>query len=137
MEELRRETTETANSEEMDAPILVTETAARMLQRIRGENGIDESIPLRVFLAGMACSGPQFGLGFDENARAGDQEFTAAGIRLIVDPQSLEYLSGATVDYVKLEGREGFRIHNPDLVMGCGGAEPSAGSGVSGCPGCG
>jgi iron-sulfur cluster assembly protein len=85
----------------------------------------------------MACSGPQFGLGFDENIREGDQQFDSAGIRLIVDPHSLEYLRGATVEYVKLDGSEGFRIHNPEFMMGCGDADPSGGAAGSGCPGCG
>lgn len=134
MEEIKQDTRESARAQDLEGPVLITASAARMLQKIRRDNEIDEAIPLRIFLAGVACSGPQFGLGFDENSRQGDQEFASAGIQLIVDPHSLQYLSGATVEYVKANGREGFRIHNPELMMGCGDTDPGAGGG---CPGCG
>lgn len=117
--------------------LTISEAACRMLLEIRRQKEIDEAVPLRIFVAGMACSGPQFGLGFDERELEGDIRFDLEGIRMVVDPHTIELLSEASIDYVQVNGRSGFRIHNPSLAAGCS-ANPSGaeGSGAA-CPGCG
>jgi iron-sulfur cluster assembly accessory protein len=118
-------------------PLTISESARRMLLNIRGENEIDANIPLRVFVTGMACSGPQFGLGFDERAREGDLRFDLDGIQMVVDPYSIELLSGASIDYVEVDDRSGFRIHNPHLPTGCGARSSAAENAGGSCAGCG
>jgi iron-sulfur cluster assembly accessory protein len=117
--------------------LTISEAACRMLLEIRRQNEIDAAVPLRIFVAGMACSGPQFGLGFDEREREGDMRFDLEGIRLVVDSYAIELLSGASIDYVQVNGKSGFRIHNPTLASGCGATSSGVEGSGAACPGCG
>src|SRR5687767_11075813 len=77
---------------------------------------------LRVFVQGGGCSGFQYGLMIDEgdgDAEA-DQVFEVNGVRLLVDPISLRYLSGAEVDFVDNNMGGGFTIKNPNAKSTCG-----------------
>ena len=55
---------------------------------------------LRVFVAGGGCSGLQYGMAFEAQAREFDTVIDQNGVKLFIDPTSLMYLSGATIDYV-------------------------------------
>src|SRR5690606_1591507 len=68
---------------------------------------------LRVFVSGGGCSGMQYGMAFEENAKDFDQTLEVDGVRLIVDPTSMMYLQGATIDFVDSLMGGGFRIDNP------------------------
>ncbi len=75
---------------------------------------------LRVFVQGGGCSGLQYGFEFDEQVQDGDACVENQGVKLIVDPMSVQYLSGAEIDY--REGLEGaqFVIRNPNATTTCG-----------------
>ena len=75
---------------------------------------------LRVAIEGGGCSGFQYGLGFDRGAQEGDHEFECEGVKVVVDPFSAPYLSGATVDYLETIQESGFKIDNPNAVSSCG-----------------
>jgi iron-sulfur cluster assembly protein len=75
---------------------------------------------LRVFVAGGGCSGLQYGMAFEEMPEASDTLIEVDGVRLIVDPTSLGYLYGATIDFVDSLMGGGFRIDNPNSAGGCG-----------------
>ncbi|GAB4308909.1 MAG: iron-sulfur cluster insertion protein ErpA [Phototrophicales bacterium] len=75
---------------------------------------------LRVFVAGGGCSGLQYGMVFEETPEATDTLIEVDGVRLIVDPTSLGYLYGATIDFVDSLMGGGFRIDNPNSAGGCG-----------------
>src|SRR5690606_3572841 len=76
---------------------------------------------LRVFVSGGGCSGLQYGMAFEEQPRDYDAVVDASdGVRLIVDPTSLMYLEGSTIDYVDSLMGGGFRIDNPNAVSSCG-----------------
>jgi iron-sulfur cluster assembly accessory protein len=62
----------------------------------------------------------QYGMAFEETAREFDKVVAVDGVRLIVDPTSLMYLQGATIDYVDSLMGGGFRIENPNAVSSCG-----------------
>ncbi len=55
-----------------------------------------------------------------DEPRQNDNVSEANGIRVIVDPQSLQYLEGAEVDYVDTMMGGGFKIHNPNATSSCG-----------------
>jgi iron-sulfur cluster assembly accessory protein len=42
------------------------------------------------------------------------------GVRLIVDPVSLELVAGCRVDFVESLGGAAFRVENPNATAGCG-----------------
>jgi iron-sulfur cluster assembly accessory protein len=101
-------------------PVLaVTEFAAGKLMKMMQEKELD-GYALRVFVAGGGCSGLQYGMTFDDEAREGDNEFLAHGMRILVDPISSSYLTGASIDFVDSLMGGGFKIDNPNAVSACG-----------------
>ncbi len=103
-----------------ETPVLnISQTAADKLQNLLSEKNIP-NYGLRVFVAGGGCSGLQYGMAFEQEAREFDHVVEAYGIRLYIDPTSSEYLYGATIDYVDSLMGGGFRIENPNAVTSCG-----------------
>ena len=101
-------------------PILtVTPTAVGIIRDLLKQRNIPTHA-LRVFVSGGGCSGMQYGMAFEENAHDYDRVINIDGVRLIVDPTSLMYLQGATIDYVDSLMGGGFRIDNPNAVSTCG-----------------
>lgn len=105
---------------EETAVISLTEAAAEKLDGIMREKGVRESHALRVFVSGGGCSGLQYGMTFDPNPREVDTVFMQHGVRVVIDPQSLGYMEGATIDYVDSLMGGGFHIENPNAVSSCG-----------------
>jgi len=101
--------------------INVTETAASKIAELLVEEG-RLGAGLRVFVQGGGCSGFQYGLMIDggDGGAAADQVFEVNGVRLLVDPISLRYLSGAEVDFVDNNMGGGFTIKNPNAKSTCG-----------------
>src|SRR5262245_25779457 len=79
-----------------------------------------ETLVLRVAIQGGGCSGFQYGLGFDSGAAEGDVELELGGVRVVVDPFSVPYLRGVTIDYLEGLQESGFKIENPNAVSSCG-----------------
>lgn len=96
----------------------LTPTAASRLQGILTEKGL-AGYGLRVFVSGGGCAGFQYGMGFDQEARTGDQVFDCSGIQVYVDPISAQYLDGVKIDYVDELMGGGFKIENPNAVASC------------------
>ncbi|MEA3212165.1 MAG: iron-sulfur cluster assembly protein [Chthoniobacter sp.] len=98
--------------------INVTDSAFQQLQTIVREQD-DQTKGLRIFVESGGCAGMQYGMSLD-HAEAGDELFEKDGVKVIVDPQSLEFLRGSTVDYADDLAGTGFRIQNPNAVRSCG-----------------
>jgi iron-sulfur cluster insertion protein len=96
-----------------------TDNAAHKVKQLIEEENNDQ-LKLRVFVMGGGCSGFQYGFKFDETINEGDTIIETEGVQMVVDPLSLQYLMGSTVDYV--EGLEGSRfvIENPNATTTCG-----------------
>ena len=107
--------------------VTLTETAAGKLIGIMNEKGLAETHGLRVFVSGGGCSGLQYGMTFDADPGAGDLVLERRGLRVIIDPQSLRYMEGASIDYVDSPAGGGFHIENPRRAATC------SSSGCSGC----
>lgn len=102
------------------APGLVfTDAAAAKVSTLIRDEG-NPNLKLRVFISGGGCSGFQYGFEFDEQQAEDDLAVTTDGVTLVVDPLSLQYLMGATVDYTEsLHGAQ-FTIRNPNARSTCG-----------------
>jgi iron-sulfur cluster assembly protein len=74
---------------------------------------------LRVGVRGGGCSGFQYQLAFDEQ-RAEDAVFETHGLKLLVDKESLPFVSGSTIDYEESLQGAGFKVSNPNVVAACG-----------------
>ena len=83
------------------------------------ENAAASGAGLRVGVRGGGCSGFQYSLALDEQ-REGDQIFEHEGIKVLVDPASLRYVDGSTVDYTESLMGSGFEVQNPNVVASCG-----------------
>ncbi len=116
-------TTQTANIEAFDEnlpPLLeFSENAARKVKSLIEEEK-NPNLKLRVFITGGGCSGFQYGFTFDETINEGDTQVEKDGVTLLVDPMSIQYLTGAEIDYSEgLEGAQ-FVIRNPNATTTCG-----------------
>jgi iron-sulfur cluster insertion protein len=99
--------------------LVFTDAAARKVgDLIQGEG--NPNLMLRVFVQGGGCSGLQYGFEFDEQVQDGDTCVENQGVKLLVDPMSVVYLTGAEIDY--REGLDGaqFVIRNPNATTTCG-----------------
>ncbi|MCI0750185.1 MAG: iron-sulfur cluster insertion protein ErpA [Nevskiales bacterium] len=92
--------------------------AGKVRELLSGED--NPNLKLRVFVTGGGCSGFQYGFTFDEHQEEGDTRVDKAGVTLLVDPVSFQYLQGAEIDYK--DGVEGaqFVIRNPNATTTCG-----------------
>ena len=102
-----------------ESPIIFTDSCCtKVADLIAEENNPD--LKLRVFVNGGGCSGFQYGFTFDDKVNEGDLTIEKAGVQLVIDPMSLQYLIGGTVDYT--EGLEGSRfvVNNPNATSTCG-----------------
>ncbi len=103
----------------VDAPLIFTDSAAEKVKALIDEEG-DDSLNLRVFISGGGCSGFQYGFTFDEKEGEGDTVVENRGVKLLIDPMSIQYLMGAEIDYTEgLEGAQ-FVIRNPNAQTTCG-----------------
>lgn len=108
-----------AFDETLPPPLEFTENAARKVKSLIEEEK-NPNLKLRVFITGGGCSGFQYGFTFDENINEGDTRVEKAGVTLLVDPMSIQYLAGAEIDYSEgLEGAQ-FVIRNPNATTTCG-----------------
>jgi iron-sulfur cluster insertion protein len=82
------------------------------------------NLKLRIFVQGGGCSGFQYGFAFEEVVEEDDfhveKESEGVKISFLIDSMSLQYLQGATIDFVSnLEGEQ-FVIKNPNATTTCG-----------------
>lgn len=100
-------------------PIVFTDTAVAKIKEIIVEEN-NPNIKLRVFVQGGGCSGFQYGFTLDEATNEDDQVLERDGVQFLVDMMSMQYLIGASIDYVEdLTGAQ-FKITNPNATTTCG-----------------
>jgi iron-sulfur cluster assembly accessory protein len=103
----------------MDAtPLTLSPTAAARVAAIAARQG--KPAILRLSVEGGGCSGFQYQFGLAEGADDGDLTVETDGVRLVVDPVSLDLVSGCVVDFVESLGGAAFRVENPNATAGCG-----------------
>ncbi|WP_419843160.1 iron-sulfur cluster insertion protein ErpA [Actinobacillus pleuropneumoniae] len=104
---------------DIQIPLTFTDAAAKKVKSlIEGED--NPNLRLRVYITGGGCSGFQYGFTFDDQVNDGDLTIENQNVGLVVDPMSLQYLIGGTVDYT--EGLDGSRfvVQNPNASSTCG-----------------
>ena len=94
--------------------ITLSTAAAQAVKNILAEKNL-EGYALRVYVAGGGCGGTQFGMALDDNVRDIDTTFESEGVQLVVDEVSIDYLLGASIDFVNDPQRgAGFVVDNPN-----------------------
>lgn len=101
--------------------IQVTERAVRRIRAVLVKEGISaDQGGLRLGVQGGGCSGLSYSIRFDTQARERDHVYEFDGVRVFVDPKSLLYLRGMTLDYEETLMRQGFNFINPNVTKSCG-----------------
>ncbi|HEU4650419.1 MAG TPA: iron-sulfur cluster assembly accessory protein [Croceibacterium sp.] len=98
--------------------LTLTEAAADRIGLIARKQG--RPAILRLAVEGGGCSGFQYRFDLADAAEADDVVSETAGVRLVVDPVSLELVGGSTVDFVESLGGAAFKVENPQAASGCG-----------------
>jgi iron-sulfur cluster assembly accessory protein len=117
--------------------VILTDIAAEKVRAFMEGQATEGDIGLRVGVRGGGCSGFQYALALDAR-RDDDHVFDTSGISVLVDPASLRYVEGSTVDYTENFMGSGFEVSNPNVVASCGcgssfrvaDEEPSCGASV-------
>lgn len=104
-----------------ETAVILSPLAAKEIGRIISEQELDPAkVRLRVGVKGGGCSGFSYILDLTETQKDSDELFEQHGIKIIVDPKSLLYLGGTTVDFKdEIMGR-GFVFNNPNANTSCG-----------------
>ena len=100
--------------------IQLTESAAKQINAQIAKRG--KGLGLRVGVKKTGCSGWAYTYDYADAVQGGDQVFEAHDAKLVVDGESLEFLDGSTVDYVRAGLKQAFKVNNPnvDATCGCG-----------------
>lgn len=101
-------------------PVTLTAKAIEMVKVTRDQEGMDASYGLRIAVMGGGCSGFQYALDFEQEARPTDSVLELDGLKVYVDPVSSRYLEGVTIDYVFGMHGAGFKFNNPRATGTCG-----------------
>ena len=102
----------------INTEISLTDRAANHVKSYLSKQGND--IALRVAVKPTGCSGYQYVVEAAESINDTDQSFETNGVKIVVDSQSMPYLAGTELDYVREGLNEGFRFNNPNVQETCG-----------------
>lgn len=99
--------------------VTVTERAVSQVKTLLEKEG-KQGYYLRVYVEGGGCSGFQYGLKFVEKKEDDDQVVERDGVKVLIDPASVLYMTGAEVDYTDGLNGSGFKVNNPNATASCG-----------------
>lgn len=102
----------------MPASINLTARAAEHVKNFLSREG--KGLGLRVSVKPTGCSGYQYVVAAAEEISAEDQVFESHGVKVVTDNNSLRYLAGTELDFVRSGLNAGFKFHNPNVQTTCG-----------------
>jgi iron-sulfur cluster assembly accessory protein len=98
--------------------ITLTPRAAKQVRAMHADLN-DAQKQLRVLVETGGCSGFQYGMSFDE-PKPDDARLESEGVPILIDPTSLAYLQGSSIDFDDGLHGKGFEIKNPNAQSTCG-----------------
>ncbi len=98
--------------------ITLTANAAKRVAWIAARQ--DKAAILRLAVDGGGCAGFTYKFELADSPDSDDAVAETDGVRLVVDPVSLELVKGSAVDFVEDLGGAVFRVTNPNAQSGCG-----------------
>jgi iron-sulfur cluster assembly protein len=102
----------------LDTKITLTDSAVKHLQKTLQKK--TEALGIRFGVKNAGCSGMSYVLDFALETKADDHIFETAGIKVVVDPLSLEYVQGTEIDCVEDELNASLKFNNPNVKSACG-----------------
>ncbi len=118
--------------------VTLTPKAASKVRDLLEQKKRDD-LGLRIYITSGGCRGYSYGMAWDRAAEE-DQVFEQGGVRVLIDPMSMEQMEGAEVDYSEALMGGGFTITNPNASSTCGCGQSFRGKDGGGAPhacGCG
>ena len=98
--------------------VTLTNSAAKRVAAIAQRQG--KSPMLRLSVDGGGCAGFTYRFALAEEVDGDDTVAETDGVKLVVDPMSLELVQGSAVDFVEDLGGAAFKVQNPNAASGCG-----------------
>lgn len=99
-------------------PVALTEKAARRIRDVMATEA--QGAMLRISVDGGGCSGFQYVFGVDSERKADDIAIERDGATVVIDEMSMQFMSGATIDFVDDLIGQSFKIVNPNATASCG-----------------
>jgi iron-sulfur cluster insertion protein len=99
--------------------ITISESAKTKIKDLLYEEG-NPNLSLRTFVQGGGCSGFSYGFTFDEVMNEDDFEIPLDEFKILIDAMSMQYLTGAEIDYKEELAGSSFSIKNPNAQSTCG-----------------
>ena len=99
-------------------PITLSTAAADRVRNFLAARG--HGIGLRLGIKKTGCSGYAYVVNYAEEVNPGDVVFEDGGVKVIVDAESLPYVDGTEVDFIKQGLNEAFKFRNPKAKGECG-----------------
>jgi iron-sulfur cluster assembly protein len=98
--------------------VSLTPAAAKHVTKYLAKRG--KGVGVRLGVKTTGCSGLAYKLEYVDEVAPEDVLFETEGIKLMIDPKSLAYLDGTTLDFVREGLNEGFKFNNPNERDRCG-----------------
>ncbi len=99
--------------------VVLTEKAANRVKKLlEKENKKDYGLRVGVVMGG--CSGYMYDIGFEKAPKENDKVIEDKGIKIFMNPESITFMKGSTVDYAESLQNSGFKINNPNVQRTCG-----------------
>lgn len=119
-EKVQSAPTPTPQAVPQDGPVTLTPKAVDMVKKTREEEALEDSYGLRIAVRGGGCSGFEYALDFESEARENDLVYTQGDLKVFMDALSARYLKGTEIDYVFGMAGAGFKFNNPNASGTCG-----------------
>ncbi len=106
----------------MRTMVTITPEANKYINDLISKNN-KQGYGIRIYLSGMGCSGPQFGMSFQQGTKEGDVEQKSDGFSVFYDQETRELLDECTVDFIETPYGSGLIVNNPNASScdTCGG----------------
>ena len=98
--------------------ISLTAAAAERVRTFLSRRG--HGVGLRLSVKKTGCSGFAYVVNYADDVGGNDRVFEDQGVKVIVDQDSLAYIDGTQVDFVRQGLNEAFRFRNPNVKGECG-----------------
>jgi iron-sulfur cluster assembly protein len=98
--------------------VKLTTSAAKKVASLLAKQGRPQGV-LRVAVVGGGCSGLQYKMDLQDGPANRDFLVESGGVRVVVDPKSVLYVTGSELDYVEALQDGGFKVKNPNAASIC------------------
>jgi len=98
--------------------ISMSEAAASQIQNQLAKRG--KGVGLRVGVKKVGCSGFAYTFDYADEIQPGDHVFEAHDAKLVVNADTLSFLDGSRLDFVKEGFKQVFKFDNPNIASTCG-----------------